>query len=96
MIPHAPPMRFELEPVGDVFRISASSPDLGSWSADLERVEIWGEPLTVAFNPAYFAGCVAAVGDGGTFELRDGLKPATFRSADGKRIALVMPVRQPS
>ena len=90
------PIRFELEPVGDVFRMSASSPDLGAWSGQLERVEIWGEPVSVAFNPTYFGGCVAAVGDGGTFELRDGLKPATFRSADGKRTALVMPVRQPS
>ena len=89
------PVRFELEaPSG--LKLSASSPDLGTSSADLERVEIWGDPVTCAFNPVYFAGCVAAVGDGGTFELRDGLKPAVFRSADGRRTALVMPVRLPS
>ena len=77
-------------------KLSASSADLGDWSRELAGVEVWGESVTVALNPGYLLGGIGAVGAGATVEVRDGLKPAVFRSADGRRIALVMPVRMPT
>jgi DNA polymerase-3 subunit beta len=89
------PIRLEVVPPLGV-KLSASSPDLGSWSGELVDVTVWGDEITAAFNPAYLLGALEAAGDGGTFELRDGLKPGVAWSSDGRRTALVMPVRLPT
>ena len=88
------PVRMVLDPVLGV-ALSASSPDLGDWSARLERAEVRGEAVAVAFTPAYLAGCLAAAGEGATLYVRDGLKPAHAVSSSGRVEALVMPVRPP-
>jgi DNA polymerase-3 subunit beta len=88
------PVRFELVP-GMGVRMSASSPDLGAWSGTLERAEVSGEAVTVAYNPTLIGGAVAAAGDGARWWVRDGLKPCVLTSADGAIRALVMPVRPP-
>jgi DNA polymerase III subunit beta len=90
------PVRLEVTyPPADV-ELSASSPDLGSWSGRLERVTVHGPAVSVAFNPTYLAGVLEAAGDGGALEIRDGLKPATAWAADGLTVGLVMPVRLPA
>ena len=88
------PVRMVLDPVLGV-ALSASSPDLGDWSAKLERAEVRGESVGVAFTPAYLAGCLAAAGEGASLYVRDGLKPAHAVSSSGRVEALVMPVRPP-
>ena len=87
------PVRLAVDSVFGI-KLTASSSDAGEWSRELPA-DVWGESVTVAYNPGYLGAAVAAVGAGATMELRDGFKPATFRSSDGKRIALVMPVRLP-
>jgi hypothetical protein len=91
------PMRLVLDAAG--VHVSASSPDLGTYAADVEGADWAGEDMSVAFNPTYLAGCVRAL-DGApapVIELRDGLKPAIVRSVadEAERVALVMPVRMP-
>lgn len=89
------PVRLEVSESG--VKMSASSPDVGQWVGELAHVDVWSDtPLTVAFNPTYLGGCVAAVGDGATVEIRDGLRPAAFYSSDGAVRTLVMPVRLPA
>jgi DNA polymerase-3 subunit beta len=85
------PVRFRIGPYG--VGLSASSPDLGEWSALLAQADRTGPELVVAFNPFYLAGSVKAAGAGARMVLRDGLKPAAIISADGRIKALVMPVR---
>lgn len=91
------PARFELGPVG--VRISASSPDLGEYAADVAGTDWSGDAISAAFNPTYLGGCVVALegAAGPIMAVRDGLKPALFRApGDGlERVALVMPVRMP-
>jgi len=92
------PMRLALDAGG--VHISASSPDLGAYVADVDGADWSGDDLSVAFNPTYLGGCVRAL-DGApapVIELRDGLKPAVVRSVadELERVALVMPVRLPS
>jgi DNA polymerase-3 subunit beta len=90
------PVRVEFnQPAAGMVRLSAAQADLGAWVRELEHVEVTGEPVTVAFNPVYFGGAIKAAGAGATLEVRDGLKPAVVRSEDGRRTALVMPVRLP-
>jgi DNA polymerase-3 subunit beta len=90
------PVRLEIEPPSRIIRMTASSPDLGSWSGTLSQTAVWGEnPVTVAFNPHYLLDTLRAAGDGATCEIRDGLKPLAAYSTDGKRTALLMPVRLP-
>jgi len=93
------PIRLALN--GGALGISASSPDLGTYEVGPVDGADWsGEPLSVAFNPTYLGGCVAALGDaaGPVLYLRDGLKPGVVRAVGDEleRVALVMPVRMPA
>ena len=79
--------------------MSGSSPDLGEYRGELEA-DWSGEDVSVAFNPTYLGGALAALADAPAPELliRDGLKPGVVRS-DGdtlRRSALIMPVRLPT
>jgi DNA polymerase-3 subunit beta len=87
------PMRLEVN--GHV-RISASSPESGSFEQILAGAHYSGPDMTVAFNPGYFRECVAAT-NGAPMALKDGLKPATFGNLerDGSAV-LLMPVRLPA
>jgi len=92
------PMRLRFDAGG--VRISASSPDLGEYVAEVGGCDWSGDDLTVAFNPTYLGGCVSALegASGPVLYLRDGLKPGVVRApGDGlARVALVMPVRMPA
>lgn len=88
------PVRFRVGPYG--VGLSASSPDLGEWSALLAQANRTGPEVVAAFNPFYLAGSVKAAGAGARMMLRDGLKPAVLTSVDGRIRALVMPVRLPA
>lgn len=87
------PMRLELN--GSV-RITASSPDAGTFEQDLTASTYAGEIMTVAYSPAYFRECLVAV-DGAPMRLRDAPKPAVFGDLeqDGRAV-LLMPVRIPA
>jgi hypothetical protein len=91
-------MRLALDAGG--VHISASSPDLGAYVAEVGGCDWSGDDLAVAFNPTYLGGCVAALegASGPVLYLRDGLKPGVVRApGDGlARVALVMPVRMPA
>lgn len=87
------PVRVELGPDGA--RLVAGSQDVGE---AFEQVggKFEGEPLTVAFNPAYLLDGINAV-EGGEVVLavRDGLKPAVLRAPEDREgfLYLAMPVR---
>jgi DNA polymerase-3 subunit beta len=87
------PVRIDLG--ADGAKLVAGSQDLGEAS---ERIDgkFEGEPLTVAFNPAYLLDGINAVeGTEVTLSTRDGLKPAVLRAPDDPSgfLYLVMPVR---
>jgi DNA polymerase-3 subunit beta len=86
------PVRIELG--GQGARLAAGSQDVGD-ALELVEAKYEGEPLTVAFNPAYLLDGINAV-EGGevVMAVRDGLKPAVLRAPDnGGFLYLVMPVR---
>jgi DNA polymerase-3 subunit beta len=87
------PVRIELG--SDGAKLVAGSQDLGEASEHVQG-KFEGEPLTVAFNPAYLLDGINAVeGTEITLACRDGLKPAILRSPEegGGFLYLVMPVR---
>lgn len=87
------PVRIELG--ADGARLGAGSQDVGE-ATELVQGKFEGEPLTVAFNPAYLLDGINAV-EGGelVMAVRDGLKPAVVRAPeDGSGfLYLAMPVR---
>lgn len=89
------PVRLNLDGGLATVALSASSPDLGDWSARLGRAQVAGESVVVAFQPAYLGPAITAAGEGATLYVRDGLKPAHVASSSGRIDALVMPVRLP-
>lgn len=87
------PVRMELS--ADGARLVAGSQDLGEASEVVEG-KYEGEPLIVAFNPAYLLDGVNAVeGPEVVIAVRDGLKPAVLRAPEDTSgfLYLVMPVR---
>jgi len=87
------PVRIELS--ADGARLAAGSQDVGE-ASELVDGKYEGEPLTVAFNPAYLLDGVNAVeGSEVVLACRDGLKPSILRSPEEGNgfLYLVMPVR---
>jgi DNA polymerase-3 subunit beta len=87
------PVRIDLGAEGA--KLGAGSQDLGEASEHVDG-KFEGEPLTVAFNPAYLLDGVNAVeGSEVTLSTRDGLKPAVLRAPEDASgfLYLVMPVR---
>lgn len=86
-------VRLELAEGG--VRLGAGSQDVGEASEHVDA-KYEGEPITVAFNPAYLLDGINAV-EGGEVMLacRDGLKPAIMRAPGDEAgfMYLVMPVR---
>ena len=85
--------RIELS--ADGARLAAGSQDVGE-ASELVDGKYEGEPLTVAFNPAYLLDGVNAVeGSEVVLACRDGLKPSILRSPEEGNgfLYLVMPVR---
>lgn len=87
------PVRIEL--TADGARLGAGSQDVGEASEAVQG-KFEGEPLTVAFNPAYLLDGINAVeGSEVVIACRDGLKPAIVRAPEEGSgfIYLAMPVR---
>ncbi|MGH2829111.1 MAG: DNA polymerase III subunit beta [Actinomycetota bacterium] len=86
------PVRLELS--ADGVRLSAGTQDVGEASEQAGGA-FDGEPLTVAFNPAYLLdGIQAAGGSEVRLAVRDGLKPALLTSTEQDGFTyLLMPVR---
>jgi len=87
------PVRIDLG--SDGAKLGAGSQDLGEANEQVDG-KFEGDPLTVAFNPAYLLDGINAVeGSEVTVATRDGLKPAVLRAPDdaGGFLYLVMPVR---
>jgi DNA polymerase-3 subunit beta len=87
------PVRIELG--SDGARLVAGSQEIGEASEQVGG-KFEGEPLTVAFNPAYLLDGINAV-EGGevVLAMRDGLKPAVLRAPEDREgfLYLAMPVR---
>jgi len=87
------PVRIDLG--ADGAKLGAGSQDLGEATEQVDG-KFEGEPLTVAFNPAYLLDGINAVeGTEVTLSTRDGLKPAVLRAPEDASgfLYLVMPVR---
>lgn len=56
-------------------------------------LDVTGEIPPVAVNASYLADALDYVGDGAALHVRDGLKAIAMGTADGSRMALVMPMR---
>lgn len=87
------PVRVELG--ADGARLVAGSQDVGE-ASEQAGGKFEGEPLTVAFNPAYLLDGVGAIeGSEVVLAVRDGLKPAVLRAPEDREgfLYLAMPVR---
>ncbi len=86
------PVRMAMEREGT--SLSVISHDLGSAHEDLDAA-YEGNPLTIAFNPAYLLdGIEGVIGDDVVIETVDTTKPATIRAPDRTDFQyLLMPVR---
>ncbi len=86
------PVRLHLET--DRVEIRGDLQDVGRGSVSV-AAKYAGEPLTIAFNPAYLLDGTSSVDDEQVIlEVRDGLRPALLHGADPKGFTyLLMPVR---
>ncbi|MGH2747583.1 MAG: DNA polymerase III subunit beta [Actinomycetota bacterium] len=80
--------------LGTEVEISAHTPDVGE-GQDIVEGEYAGEPIVIAFNPAFLSeGASAIEGERLALAAADGLKPAILRGeADESFTYLLMPVR---
>lgn len=88
----ATPVFVEFE--ADALRISCQSQGLGDAAEEIDGAYT-GEPMRVAFNPAYLETGVSAVdGDSVVIELSEPQRPALIRGAEGRDYQyLLMPIR---
>lgn len=86
------PVRLDLSTSGA--RLTAGTQDLGEAAEEVPGTYV-GEPLAIAFNPAYLLDGVQAVASAElALSVRDGLKPALVSSAEADGFTyLLMPVR---
>jgi DNA polymerase-3 subunit beta len=89
----ATPMFIEFD--GDEIHMRCQSQGLGEAAEDLVNAEFKGDPMRVAFNPAYLQQGVEAVEDERVrLELNDAQNPAIVRGvSDDRFVYLIMPVR---
>ncbi len=76
-----PSVRFDVDPDGDVVRLSASSPDQGE-SAEELTAKVEGDPSNIALNYHYVFDCVNAISgtEELTLELQSAVRPAIFKA----------------
>lgn len=88
------PVRIDVDPDGNIMRLSASSPDQGE-STEMLPVDVEGTTLSIALNVSYVLDCVAAVSGGElALELQSAQQPAIFKSyGQVNYLYLLMPVR---
>ena len=88
------PVRLEL--CDGTVRLSASTPDLGTYVGTVDGAEYEGDAITVAYSPVYLMDALKSAGP--EMRVRDGLKPCIVGTLDDpyRRVALVMPVRLPT
>jgi DNA polymerase-3 subunit beta len=91
---HNVPLRVSIRPEDRVLTLSASTPDIGEASEDLE-VDAEGEEVEIAFNSSFMIDGVGAAGtEQVALETTSPLKPGLLSSVgDEEYIYILMPVR---